>query len=63
MLPLSPKNNFGSLKTEKLNNKKTDLEIKIITKNNLRFSLFTKKYKINITEIDEKAKTPSNPSK
>ena len=71
-LPLSPKNNFGSLKNEKLKNKKQIIGIIIVIRKNWTLSSFTKKwvlcskdkkYKIANTEIDVKPSIPSIPSK
>ena len=62
-LPLSPKNNFGSLNIEKLKNKKIKRGSKSVIKNSLVFSSFTKKYKIPNTEIVAKVSVPSKPSK
>ena len=56
-------NNLGSLKKEKLKNKKIHIGIDIITKNNLIFSSDIKKYKIANVEIVVKPSVPSVPSK
>ena len=62
-LPLSPKNNLGKLKIEKLKNRKIVIGNKIIIKNNLKFLSGTKKYKINRIDIVKKLRFPSIPSK
>ena len=62
-LPLSPKKSLGSLKSEKLKNRKTIIGIDIIFKNIRKFWSGIKKYNIIITEIDEKDRVPSIPSK
>ena len=62
-LPRSPRNNFGSLNTEKLKNKKNIRGSKTVIKNSLVFSSVTKKYKIPNTEIVVKLSIPSKPSK
>ena len=62
-LPLSPKNIFGNLKSEKLKHKKIHIGIIIIIKNNWKVWSGNKKYKIANTEHDEKLNVPSIPSK
>ena len=62
-LPLSPKNSFGSLKIEKLKNKKIQIGMDKVIKNNWSFWSETKKYKIANTEIEVKTNVPSAPSK
>ena len=62
-LPLSPKKSFGSLRIEKLKHKKTPSGNNIVIKNKLKLWFWTKKNKINITQIVVKLNVPSNPSK
>jgi len=62
-LPLSPKNNLGNLKIEKLKNKKIKRGIKMIIKNIWIFPLGTKKYKIPRIVRVVKPNVPSKPSK
>ena len=62
-LPLSPKNNFGSLKRAKLKDIKMNMGINIVIKNNLIFSSDVRKYKIANMDIDVKLNVPSAPSK
>ena len=62
-LPLSPKNCFGSLKKEKLKNKKMTIGINKIIKNNRKVWSEIKKYIIENVEIDAKLSVPSIPSK
>ena len=62
-LPLSPKNNFGSLKIAKLKNKKIQRGTNIVIKNIVIVSSEIKKNKIANVEIDIKVRVPSTPSK
>lgn len=62
-LPQSPRNSFGKFKIEKLKNKNIPIGIDIVIKNNFNFWSGIKKYKITNTEIEEKPKAPSIPSK
>ena len=62
-LPLSPKNNFGRLNTEKLKNKKIKSGTNIIIRNSLIVSSGIMKYRIGNTEIVVIVKDPSIPSK
>ena len=62
-LPLSPRNNFGRLKIEKLKNRKIIIVINKIIIKNLMFWFGAKKSKIIKTDIDVKLKVPSIPSK
>ena len=62
-LPPSPKNILGSLKNEKLKNKKKPIGINVIIKNNCKFLSGVKKYSIEKDEIAAKLNVPSIPSK
>ena len=62
-LPLSPKNNFGSLNILKLKHKNIKIGIKIININNLISSSPIMKYKINNVDNIEIINVPSSPSK
>ena len=62
-LPLSPRNNFGSLNNEKLKHKKINIGINIVIKKSLMLLLGAKKNKINITDNVAKLRVPSIPSK
>ena len=54
---------MGSLKNEKLKNKKITNGTKMIIKNLWKFWLGIRKYKIASVEIDTKLNVPSIPSK
>ena len=62
-LPLSPKNNFGSLKIAKLKNKKRIKSKNIDNKSNLIVSSVIKKNKIINTVSEVNPNEPSIPSK
>ena len=62
-LPLSPKNNFGSLKIAKLKNKKRIKSKNIDNKSNLIVSSVIKKNKIISTVSEVNPNEPSIPSK
>ena len=62
-LPLSPKNILGSLKKEKLKNKKIPNDVNINIKNRLKLRSSIKNINMQIIEIVVSVNVPSKPSK